>query len=156
MIRDFPFTGIGIGSYVEVGDILYPFFLFVPGQIVHSHNLFFQVAVDLGVPGLVAWLVVFLMANKMAWQIYRQARIRKDYWAAGLGAGLLGSQIALAVHGLTDAVTWGMVRTAPLVWALWGLAMAGGHVYSTSPEYEFSAEVVIPSNLSDQVKTSEV
>ncbi|MFM8322579.1 MAG: hypothetical protein ACKOC5_16835, partial [Chloroflexota bacterium] len=45
---------------------------------------------------------------------------------AGLGAGLLGSLLALAVHGMTDAVTWGMVRPAPIVWALWGLAVAAG------------------------------
>jgi hypothetical protein len=32
---------------------------------------------------------------------------------AGLGAGLLHSQLALVLHGLTDAVTWGMVRLAP-------------------------------------------
>jgi putative inorganic carbon (HCO3(-)) transporter len=43
---------------------------------------------------------------------------------AALGAGLLGSQIALIVHGLTDAVTWGMVRPAPVVWALWGTVIA--------------------------------
>jgi putative inorganic carbon (HCO3(-)) transporter len=44
---------------------------------------------------------------------------------------LLCSQVALVVHGLTDAVTWGMVRPAPLVWALWGLAMASGYVVKT-------------------------
>ncbi len=48
--------------------------------------------------------------------------------AAGLGAGLLCSQLALAVHGITDAVTWGMVRPAPFVWAIWGLAVAGCYV----------------------------
>jgi putative inorganic carbon (HCO3(-)) transporter len=41
----------------------------------------------------------------------------------------LGSQLALAVHGITDAVTWGMVRPAPLIWALWGLAIAAWYAY---------------------------
>jgi hypothetical protein len=40
-----------------------------------------------------------------------------------LGAGLLASQAALVVHGLTDAVTWG-TRPAVVVWVMWGLAMA--------------------------------
>jgi hypothetical protein len=38
--------------------------------------------------------------------------------------GLLGAQVALILGGITDAVTWGMVRSAPLVWGLWGLAVA--------------------------------
>ena len=46
-----------------------------------------------------------------------------DAWLAGIGAGLLGSQTALAVHGLTDAVTWG-TRPALVVWVMWGLAIA--------------------------------
>jgi hypothetical protein len=32
------------------------------------------------------------------------------------------SQVALGVHGLTDAVTWGMVRPEPFVWILWGIS----------------------------------
>jgi putative inorganic carbon (HCO3(-)) transporter len=30
MIQDFPFTGIGMGSYGEVADALYPFFFHIP------------------------------------------------------------------------------------------------------------------------------
>jgi putative inorganic carbon (HCO3(-)) transporter len=125
MVRDFPFTGIGLGSFVPVVDSLYPFFRFVPGQIVHAHNLFLQIAVDLGIPGLISWLAIQFLVFFTAWQVYRQDMENKSGWLfAGLGAGLLCSQLALAIHGLTDAVTWGMVRTAPLVWGLWGLAVA--------------------------------
>jgi putative inorganic carbon (HCO3(-)) transporter len=42
---------------------------------------------------------------------------------SALGAGLLASQAALVIHGLTDAPTWG-TRPAVEVWAIWGLAMA--------------------------------
>jgi len=45
-------------------------------------------------------------------------------WLLGLGAGLLAAQAALVVHGLTDAVTWGMVRSAPVVWLIWGFCAA--------------------------------
>ncbi len=128
MIQDFPFTGIGMGSFTEVADLLYPFFLHAPGRVLHTHNLFLQVAVDLGLPGLVGWLALWLLACASAWGIYRQGRMTAAPWTAGLGAGLLGSQVALGAHGLLDAVTWGMVRPAPLVWALWGLAAAGVNV----------------------------
>jgi putative inorganic carbon (HCO3(-)) transporter len=129
MIQDFPFTGIGMGSFMRVADLLYPFFLAEPGTIDHAHNLFLQVAVDLGLPGLIAWLSVFGVVALSAWRVYRLGRRVQNGWVAALGAGLLASQLALAVHGLTDAVTWGMVRPAPLVWALWGLAAAAANLY---------------------------
>ena len=133
MIRDFPFTGVGMGSYGPVADRLYPFFLQLPGSIPHAHNLFLQVAVDLGITGLVAWLFIFAGGLTCAWQVWRWGQQQADRWVWGLGAGLLASQVALAVHGLTDATTWG-VRPAPLVWALWGLACAAALVVRRSSE----------------------
>ena len=128
MIQDFPFTGIGMGTFGNVADLLYPFFQFAPGMIPHAHNLFLQVAVDLGIPGLIAWLSILGLASGAAWQVYRFGRRNEEAWAAGLGAALLGSQLALVVHGMMDAVVWGMVKPAPLVWAIWGLAVAGSLV----------------------------
>jgi O-antigen ligase len=125
MIQDFPFTGIGMGAFQQVANLLYPFFLAGPdAKIPHAHNLFLQVAVDLGLPGLVAWLALFLLVCVAAWQVYRHGRITGNRWLMGLGAALLASQVALTVHGLTDATTWG-TRPAIIVWGLWGLAMAG-------------------------------
>jgi putative inorganic carbon (hco3(-)) transporter len=124
MIKDFPFTGIGMGAFANIVDTFYPFFLFSPGQIVHAHNLFLQVALDLGILGLIAWLAVFLSVTLIAFRAYQLASTTDDTLFMGICAGLLGSQFALAVHGLTDAVVWGMVKPAPLVWALWGLIIA--------------------------------
>ena len=121
IIQDFPFTGIGIGSFQQVTDPLYPFVLNAV-SIPHAHNLFLQVAVDLGIPGLIAWLGILGYVCLSAWRAYRYG----DGWVRALGAGLLASNVALCVHGLTDAVTWGMVRSAPLVWLLWGTAVAAG------------------------------
>jgi len=123
MIQDFAFTGIGMGLYEPVGDFLYPFAAIEPGSTPHAHNLFIQVGLDLGVLGLVAWGSCLVLALAGAVQITRWARVDgKD--VVGVCAGLLAGQAALVVHGLSDAVTWGMVRTAPLVWGLWGLIAA--------------------------------
>lgn len=127
MIEDFSLTGVGIGMYMHVADLLYPFFLFAPGQIEHAHNLLLQVAVDLGLPGLVAWLAVYLGLAFSAWRLYRVARFYEDRLYFSLGAGLLASQAALFTHGLVDAVTWGMIRPAPLVWGLWGMLAAASN-----------------------------
>lgn len=129
MIRDFPFTGIGMGLYKDIESVLYPFFLTASGSVPHAHNLFLQVAVDMGIPGLVAWLAISILVLVIAWQIFSRGRFLNQKWIMGIGSGLFCSQIALMIHGLTDAVTWGMVRPAPIVWALWGLSMAAWTIY---------------------------
>ncbi len=72
MVQDFPFSGIGMGSFTRVADTLYPFFLAEPGEIMHAHNLFLQIAVDLGIPGLIAWLSIWLLVIAFAWQVFRR------------------------------------------------------------------------------------
>lgn len=119
LVRDFSFTGIGMGAFTPVTERLYP--LIVTKEVIpHAHNLFLQVGVDLGVPGLLAWLGLLGCVLLASWRAVRSP----DATVRAIGAGLLASQVAMIVHGLLDAVTWGMVRTAPLVWALWGVAAA--------------------------------
>jgi putative inorganic carbon (HCO3(-)) transporter len=125
MIQDFPFTGIGLGSFRQVADALYPLFLAPPGTTPHAHNLFLQIAVDLGLPGLIAWLAVLGVSLFAALQVYRRGCQAHDRRLAALGAGLLCSLAVLIAHGLVDSVTWGLQIPSPLVWALFGLAMAG-------------------------------
>jgi putative inorganic carbon (HCO3(-)) transporter len=129
MIQDFSFTGIGMGSFMDVADLLYPFFLAAPGKIEHAHNLFLQVAVDLGIPGLIAWLSIFIGIGLSAWQLSKAGTKQSNALAAGLGAGFLGSQVALIIHGIMDAVTWGMVRPAPLIWGIWGSTLAAWNIF---------------------------
>jgi putative inorganic carbon (HCO3(-)) transporter len=132
MIRDFPFTGIGMGDFGHVADTFYPFYIYQTGVIPHAHNLFLQIAVDLGLPGLIAWLWLLFIATAAAWRTYRFGQRSGARWMIGLGAGLLLSQLALVLHGLTEAVTWGMVRSAPIVWFMWGLAVASANLVEMS------------------------
>lgn len=129
MIQDFPITGIGMGLYGQVADLLYPFFFYPPGSIVHTHNLFLQVGVDLGIPGLVAWTAIFLLVVHRSWSVFQFGRDHGAALPSAIGAGLLASELGLAAHGLLDAVTWGMVKPSPVVWALWAFAFAAGNVF---------------------------
>lgn len=119
IIQDFPFTGIGMGLFAPVTDLLYPMIITRPG-IEHAHNLILQIGVDLGLPGLVAWLALYFVVMAC---LLTQMR-RKSFMDKSWVVGLFGAQVALILGGITDAVTWGMVRSAPLVWGLWGLAVA--------------------------------
>jgi len=130
MIQDFPYTGIGMGSFTSVADTFYPFLYASPGSINHAHNLILQVALDLGIPGLIAWLAIIIIIVSTSWNLLRVGRSLDNTLLTGIGAGLLCSQIALITHGLTDAVTWGMVRSAPIVWAIWGFTATANQVFS--------------------------
>jgi putative inorganic carbon (HCO3(-)) transporter len=122
-LQDFPFTGVGIGNFDSVVHLLYPTFLIgADTPITHAHNLYLQVALDLGLAGLPAWLAAYMLALVGAWALWRDGQRRADYGAAALGAALLAGQAATGVHGLTDAIMW---STAPvmLMWAAWGLCV---------------------------------
>jgi len=126
MLQDFPFTGIGMGTFKQVANAMYPFFLAGPNaDVPHAHNLFLQVGVDLGLPGLVAYLALLLVT---AWSLIMVLRRPASFrW---LAAGLLCSLVALCVHGLLDAATWG-TRPAILSWAIFGLAAAMANAAGT-------------------------
>jgi putative inorganic carbon (hco3(-)) transporter len=129
MIQDTPFTGIGVGTFPQVANAVHPFLVMgIGAEIGHAHNLFMQLAVDLGLPGLIAWSSIWLLVVVVAWRTYKYGARAGDRWLTGLSAGLLCSQVSLAVHGLSDAATWG-TRPAILVWVIWGIAMAAANLY---------------------------
>jgi putative inorganic carbon (HCO3(-)) transporter len=124
MIQDFPYTGIGLGTFGKVVPVMYPLFLAGPdADVPHAHNLFLQVAVDLGLPGLVAFTALFGGALIAAWKAYRAYGARREAGPRSLALGLLVSLLIMGIHGLTDAVTWG-TKPAVIPWCIMGLTMA--------------------------------
>ncbi|MGB0387991.1 MAG: O-antigen ligase family protein [Ardenticatenaceae bacterium] len=90
-IQDFPFTGMGMGTFRRVVPILYPLFTISPdADIGHTHNHLLSAGVDLGIPGLIAYLALWLGAGTMCWQVWHRSE-RADYraLALGLGAGMI-------------------------------------------------------------------
>lgn len=121
MIQDFPYTGIGLNTFDLVANVMYPFFLIGPeAQVIHAHNNFLQVGVDLGIPGLVACLSLLTTFTLMAWRVYRHSN---DRVLQALAAGLLCGMLAHQVYGLTDAITLG-AKPGIALWAMMGLMAA--------------------------------
>ena len=119
MIRDTPFTGIGLGAFPAILDAFYPSFLGGPNaHIPHAHNLFLQIAVDLGLPGALAFTVLFGACLWMACQPLRCPA--SDRFVRGLSVGVVGALAVVAVHGLLDAPLWA-ARSSPLLWVLLAL-----------------------------------
>lgn len=116
-IRDFPFTGIGIGTFTTVIPLLYPL-SFPIESYPHAHNLFLQVAMDLGIPGLIAYLALLLILIMMLLVTLRKTcRHTRIY---GLAIGAVGSMSGMLVHSLLDAVTWG-TKLSFFSWLLFAL-----------------------------------
>jgi putative inorganic carbon (HCO3(-)) transporter len=130
--------------------VLYPLFLVSPDlDIAHAHNEFLQAALDLGIPGLIAFLALYIGAFWMLREIWRMACSRWQIADSGsqmadgglsastllapystffaspttlraLVLGFAGGLFAHMVYGLTDAVALG-AKPGILFWMLLGL-----------------------------------
>jgi putative inorganic carbon (HCO3(-)) transporter len=114
---DFAYTGTGLGSFREVAFRLYPVQISPSADIGHAHNIFLQTALDVGVPGLVTYGSLLIIAVGGAWSAAREVRLRPV--ALGLLAGLVG----LHVYGLADALSLGS-KPGILFWYALGLIAA--------------------------------
>lgn len=130
IVGNFPLTGIGMGLFGQVIGYWMPMITGGESEIVHAHNLFLQIAIDLGLPGLVGWISILLVSTAVAWKIYKAGSREQDRWVVGVGAGFLCMSVAMIAHGMVDAVVWGL-RSAPLVWVIWGVTFAAGQLYLT-------------------------
>jgi len=85
----------------------------------HAHNLFFQITTDLGLPGLLAFVGLYITAAYMTWRTWVQGDRSTRLLAFSLFAGLL----AHTAYGMGDAIPiWD--RFAFLFW--WTLGLIGG------------------------------
>ncbi len=120
ILRDAPFTGLGLDAFEYVVPVLYPYILIGPDTLIpHAHNLPLQVGADLGLPGLVAWGAVLLCLLLMAGGALRD-RTRPLEWA--LAAGALGALVATLVAGIFGATNWG-IKPAFLFWMVAALVV---------------------------------
>ncbi|MDD5368734.1 MAG: O-antigen ligase family protein [Anaerolineaceae bacterium] len=151
-IQDFPFTGMGMNTFRRVVQVLYPLFRIGPDvDIGHAHNEFLQVALDLGVPGLIAFLGICLLAFWMAIHSWRRLGVQEgrgiDTRAASgyrlqkwIALGLLGGFGAHFLFGLLDAISLG-TKPGIVMWILLGLIAGLYHQMNEEPD-QAGAEVV--------------
>lgn len=137
-IQDFPITGMGMNTFREVVHVLYPFFQISPDtDIAHAHNEFLQTALDLGIPGLVAFLSIYMISFWMlfrSWKnnlsssgglenslsIYEHRIFYPLNIPQMLILGLGGCLFAHLLFGMTDAITLG-AKPGIFFWMLLGL-----------------------------------
>ncbi len=117
-LQDFPFTGVGLGAFRRVVNVLYPLFLLPPdADIAHSHNQLLQVGVDVGLIGLMGYIALLFVAGVSAWQAARRGVHRE------LALGALAALVAFHIYGLADALALGS-KPSVVFWVILGLVAA--------------------------------
>lgn len=117
-IRDFPLTGVGIGAFRRVQPVLYPLSSTAPdSDLGHAHNHLLNAALDLGLPGLVAYLALWLGVAAMARQALRDTANEGLYTIA---LGLSGGMVASFTYSMTDMIALG-AKPGLLMWLVFGL-----------------------------------
>ncbi|MGI6092088.1 MAG: polymerase [Veillonellaceae bacterium] len=114
MIMDKPFFGIGWGAYWMVYPE-YDFFINDSStKIVHAHNMYLNIAAEIGIPGLMVFLGIIYSHLKTAVNLISYSANR---FTAGLMLGIAAALIALAVNGLTDYILFN-IQMSMLFWLL--------------------------------------
>lgn len=128
-IADFPFTGMGLGTFRRVSRVLYPMNVSPSFEIPHAHQQFLQVALDLGVPGLIAYIAIWLGAGYLLWYTWRTT---EDAFIKSVTLGVSGALLGFFVFGLTDTIALG---SKPGVFLWWLFALSVG-VYQQTVKKE--------------------
>ncbi|HEX9115539.1 MAG TPA: O-antigen ligase family protein [Anaerolineae bacterium] len=117
MVRDLPFTGIGLNLFPQIQTNFYPGFLLGPEP--HAHSLFLQLALDLGLPGLIGFLWLTAAAASMCVAVCRRAASRDE---RALALGAMAGICAYLGAGLIDS-PW-TPKPGILLWLLLGALAA--------------------------------
>lgn len=124
MILDHPWLGIGWGAYW----LVYPAYDFFIGdnsvKIVHAHNMYLNIAAEIGIPGLLLFLWIMAGHIIYAWRLWHRL---PPGWRRGLVLGLMGALVSLAVSGFADYIMFN-IQVAMLFWLLNALVVAGANV----------------------------
>ncbi|RIK46426.1 MAG: hypothetical protein DCC57_15500 [Chloroflexi bacterium] len=121
-VVDAPLTGVGLGAFRLLAQQPYsalPDYRPDP-DTTHAHNLALQTALDVGVPGLLAYAAVVVLAAAAALRLllHSAAGSAARLWAAGM----VGALLAFVIFNSLDAMTLG-ARPAVTHWLLLGLLL---------------------------------
>jgi O-antigen ligase len=112
-MQDHLFTGIGLGVFNEVVPLRYPYeTVGMAHSVSQAHNIFLDIGLSLGLPGLLAFLLLLASVGMMA---YRAARYRASECALFLA--LISSFSVFMVFGITDSL--GLSSPSSVVLWLW-------------------------------------
>lgn len=128
IVKDYPINGTGADGwnalYHHYQDYLY--------FTTEAHNHFLQVWVEAGTIGLLAFLAIWILFFRAAYQTYRQARNNGSTDQQILIGGTFIAAVALGLHAAID-FDLSLSAIALVLWTLWALISAA---QSINHQYE--------------------
>ena len=122
IIESFPLTGIGIGQ--GAFSRVYPIYsLSGIESAPHSHNLFLQTAIEVGIPGLIVLLTVFFLFAQGSFSFFKKCKNGQMQDGKMLSLALFAGVMGVLLQGLTDYI-WYNYRVYLMFWLVLGLAEA--------------------------------
>lgn len=119
MLEDVGPYGIGIGE--EAFKKMYPVYSLAGIEAApHAHNLYLQIAVEMGMFALTVFLVFIFMYAQFSFSFCKSAMSRSNKLIC---LGIFSGILALLIQGMTDYV-WYNYRIFLLFWMIVGLGVA--------------------------------
>jgi O-antigen ligase len=97
--------------------------LFDNGRIPmgHMHSDYLQIALERGLPALLAWLALMGLYARMLWQLQR--RVAKENWIErGMVLGALGGLVGFMTSGLVH-YNWGDSEVVMILYLIMGMSL---------------------------------
>lgn len=117
-----PITGVGLGSELSAKIAHRSGWYFEKFKFPHYHNVFLQLAVELGLLGLFAYVAGFISACKETVRAVFSAECDRD--VRNLTVGCLSGLVGVMVCGLADYF-WHYPRVMAIFWLIFGLMLCG-------------------------------
>lgn len=124
LMKDYPFTGIGLGDTFGMVYSRYQLYIPVP-FLSYAHNLFLSVSLGQGLLGLITLIGILILFYTFVIRVERTG-IDSEPRLMLFRAAWLGVTASL-IHGFTDSAQFSdAVWTMPVVFALAGIAVSAG------------------------------
>ena len=129
-IGDFPWTGVGFNGFRNLATDLYTSAYETYGMdIAHPHNMWLSVGVDLGIPGIITYLALWVVAIR---RVVRVASTGHETEVL-ISQCLLAAWVGFWTFGIADVIPLGS-KLGTAVWPAFALSQMLGPRPRTNPQ----------------------
>jgi len=114
------FWPIGIGLGTENFNMIYNLYAFSAARALHSHNLYLQLVIDLGIAGLVTFLLICVAYTK---GLFAETAKNTDKHMKTVAAVLSAAMLGYLLQGMTDNI-WFNYRVLAFFWLMLAIGAA--------------------------------